>query len=161
MKEKWNSLMAFLGIQKVETSSDGVFMSEESVDKIAGIHSTNENLASENETLKGKVSALEAEKVNSVAANETAINNLKSEHTSLIEAKNSEIENLNTKVATLENDLAIAKGKKTETKGVSDPNVTETKKKLTANQKRAEYNAAVLRGETPVLGEDESDVKGD
>lgn len=88
--------MSFLGISKLESSADGVFMKEEDVDKMAALHGYNEQLKSdlktandafqnlqlesdvlkvENEDLKNQVLTLTAEKhflTNKVATLEAA-----------------------------------------------------------------------------------------
>src|ERR1041385_1020159 len=113
IKEKWQKLMAFLGISKVESSAEGIFVKEEDMDKFATMHTNLETAVEAN-----KVAIKNSEKLTAdlAAANEQ------------INALNAEKATLTTKITELEKTPAAAATvveKKDDTQSSSSATVVE------------------------------------
>lgn len=131
IKEKWNSLMSSLGISKLESSADGVFMKEEDVDKMAALHA-------ENETLKADALATKQTNTELVTAN----TNLAAQNADLqkqIETLTAENQALTEKVATLESQPAAAPSAvKKDVDDVSATSAEDKERKKTAAEEKRE-----------------------
>lgn len=84
---------------------------------------------------------------------------LKAENEKSINAKDEEIKSLKAEINAKQSEIDTLKAGETTVAGKKDPEIEgNKKKKLTANERRAEINAAILRGEKVEIGEDEWEV---
>ena len=125
MKEEIKAFFAKLGIGKVESNADGVFMKDEDVKKMMLVNESNETLTA----------SLQAEKEGRIADNiakDTIISVLKTEKDTLT-TENKNLSSENTRLTT---ELAAAKAGETVVKPTdADPNIIGSKKKeLTKNE---------------------------
>lgn len=138
MKDKWKKLFVYLGIGKVESSADGIFMREEDIDKLNSVHEQNETLRAEAQAAKDTHAA-------ALAAKDTEIASLQSQITTLTAQR----DGLKTANQTLTDENAALKAGETKPAGrTADPDLRDDgKKKSNAKSKRSEIDAAILRGE--------------
>ena len=148
MKEKWNKLATFLGLTAFVTSADGIFMSEENIDRMEAVRV-------ENERLLGEASTVEATHIEAIQtlnnAHATEVNSL----TTNAEILNADIVRLTTELETANANLQAANislakftGGPAPIKGVgADPDNEVSKKKLSAREHQLEKTAAEFRGE--------------
>ena len=149
MKDKWKAFFASLGIGKVESSADGIFMKEEDVDKIHAVHTANE-------TLKAELKAEKDSRVADSTAKDATIATLTEEKTTL----SAEISTLTSENTRLTTELAASSaGETVIAKPVADPIINNAtgKVKKSANQIAADKNAAALRGETVSVTDEEAE----
>lgn len=148
MKDKWKAFFAALGIGKVESSADGIFMKEEDVDKMHAVHTANE-------TLKAELQAEKDSRAADSTAKDATIATLTEEKTTL----SAEISTLTSENTRLTTELSAATaGETVLTKPVADPAITATgKAKKSANEIAADRNAAALRGEAVSVTDEEAE----
>jgi chromosome segregation ATPase len=131
MKSKWQSLMTFLNISTVDSSADGIFLKEESVDKMAALHTENEKLKTDLDTAQKAGDAATKQQNDLQAANDKL--------TADLATANASIKTLQDQVATLS-----AKPSATPTKvekkadEIQSNNQPEGERLVTANEERRE-----------------------
>ncbi len=151
MKEKWVKLAAFLGLAAFVSSADGVFMKEEDIDKMEAVRVKNEELEASIATLKKEKEDSDSLSVTQLSAKDDEIVRVSTERDSI----KKELETASATVAKLSGTSTEAKGKK------ADPDMSASKKKLTAREREFEAIAAEFRGETysEVAEEDEYETE--
>lgn len=145
MKEKWNKLATFLGLTAFVMSADGIFMSEENVDKMEAVRVKNEELTASIATLNAEhATALET----ITAENDSNIALLATANTS-VETLTADNTRLTAELGRANVELVRLNGGPTLTAGaVADPIVNEDgKRKLTQREHALERSAAEMRGE--------------
>jgi len=144
MKEKWTKLFAFLGKTKVESTADGIFMTEEEVDFIESMRVENETLAAAVQSEKD--ARIKAEQNAQAAAN--ALTEKETELNSKITAMQGTIDSLNADIVSKNTEIDELKAGETSASGKPDPDPSGNGKKAKSKWDILyAKSAAGLRGE--------------